>query len=143
MSLRYITVWGVKYKTQPGTKEQCPCPCRVAPGPSGHLWRGWMGRTVPQAATHRSALPLKHLAQAGPRAGCSLRTRPNTCLRARGPGGHAAKTRHCILSLELVSSLMKTSPSSMVRDCGFPGWWYRPGFLLRSAFSELQARSQA
>lgn len=69
-------------------------------------------RFAPEALSTGSAVTI--------RAGCSLRTRPKTCLRARGPGGHAAKTRHCVLTAELVSPLMKTSPTSTVRDCGSP-----------------------
>lgn len=70
-----------------GKRSKCPRPCRVASGPSGHLWRGWMRRTVPRAAADRSALPLKHLAQAGPCAGCRLRTGQT---RASGHAGQEA-----------------------------------------------------
>lgn len=44
---------------------------------------------------------------------------PNWRLRARGPGRHTAMTRHCILSLELFSLLIKISCTLRVRGCCF------------------------
>lgn len=93
---------GEEYKPSQGKRSKCPRPCRAL-GPPGHLWRGWMRRTVPRAAAQTEALcPLKHLAQAGPCAGCSLRTgqtrasghagqRPRWARRPRVPGGHAPR----------------------------------------------------
>lgn len=108
-------MWGVKYKTWPGAKggrRLSPHPCSVTPGPAVRLRRGWTGR-CPSGCCGQAFAPeaLGTGSAATFCAGCSPQTRPNMCLRARGPGGHAAKTRHCVLSVELVSPLMKTSPA--------------------------------
>ena len=98
---------GERRKTPLPTPLQChPRPRSVpAKGLDGALPLGllWTEAFAPEALGTGSAATFC--------AGCGPQTRPNMCLRARGPGGHAAKTRHCVLSVELVSPLMKTSPA--------------------------------
>ena len=95
-------------------KTPLPTPLQCHPRPRRAPAKGLDGARCPLGCCRQKRFAPEVLGTGSAvtfRAGCSPQTRPNTCLRARGPGGHAAKTRHCVLSVELVSPLMKTSPT--------------------------------